>query len=194
MTDTPDRPSAADSLVVRRQPAVRTGTLQGDIERLVISVYDAHRSDLLGFARALARDEDAAEDLVAEGFARLIRECRDGREPADPRGWLYRVVANLAVSRGRRLRTARLFLVRLVERRVEESPEARLTGAEIRPDLLDALAELPRDGRAALVLAANGFSGREIAAAIGKSESNTRTILYRARMRLRDRLEEEVAR
>jgi RNA polymerase sigma-70 factor (ECF subfamily) len=100
------------------------------------------------------------------------------------------VIANLAVSRGRRLRTARLFLSRLVERRVEESPEASVTGSEIRPDLLDALAELPRDGRAALVMAAHGFSGREIAEAIGKSENNTRTILYRARMRLRERLEE----
>jgi DNA-directed RNA polymerase specialized sigma24 family protein len=39
-------------------------------------------------------------------------------------------------------------------------------------------------------MAAHGFSGREIAEAIGKSENNTRTILYRARMRLRERLEE----
>jgi RNA polymerase sigma-70 factor, ECF subfamily len=190
MTDAPDRSPIHDSLVVRRQPAVRATGAIGDLEGLVVRIFDEHRADLLGFARALARDEDAAEDLVAEGFARLIRECHEGREPADPRGWLYRVIANLAVSRGRRLRTARLFLSRLVERRVEDSPEASLTGSEIRPELLDALAELPRDGRAALVMAAHGFSGREISEAIGKSENNTRTILYRARMRLRERLEE----
>jgi RNA polymerase sigma-70 factor, ECF subfamily len=193
MTEAPDRRPSADSLVVRSQPLVRTGASRRDLESFIVGVYDAHRADLLGFARALARDDDAAEDLVAEGFTRLIRECREGREPGDPRGWLYRVIANLAVSRGRRLRTARAFLGRLVDRRAEESPEAHLAGAEIRSDLLAALAALPADGRAALVLAAHGFSGREIAAAIGKSENATRTVLYRARMRLRDRLDEEVA-
>jgi RNA polymerase sigma-70 factor (ECF subfamily) len=194
MTEAPDRPPSAETLVVSRQRPVRLAATSTDIERFVLGLYDSHHADLLGFARALARDAEAGEDLVGDAFVRLIRECREGREPGDARGWLFRVVANLAVSRGRRLRTARRFLGRLVERRVEESPEARLADSEIRPDLLDGLAALPRDGRTALVMAAHGFSGREIAAAIGKSENATRTVLYRARMRLRDRLEEEVDR
>ncbi|HMJ81385.1 MAG TPA: sigma factor-like helix-turn-helix DNA-binding protein, partial [Candidatus Dormibacteraeota bacterium] len=42
--------------------------------------------------------------------------------------------------------------------------------------------------RLALLLAAQGQSGREIAAALGRTESATRTILCRARRRLRDEL------
>lgn len=159
-----------------------------------MAAYEAHHRDLLSFARALARDTDVAEDLVADAFVRLISEVRAGRAPSETRGWLYRVVANLVVSRGRRLRTARHYLSRLLDRRVAESPESTLARSEIRADLLDALAALPTDGRVALVLAARGCSGLEIAEALGKSETATRTILYRARIRLREQLSEGVER
>ena len=41
------------------------------------------------------------------------------------------------------------------------------------------------------MLAAHGFSGREIAAALGRSELATRSLICRARIRLRERLESE---
>ena len=159
-----------------------------------MTAYDAHHRDLLGFARALVREPEAAEDLVADAFLRLIRQVRAGRAPTDTRGWLYRVVANLVISRGRRLQTARRFLSRLVDRRVEESPELGLARMEIRGDLLNALAGLPADGRVAIVMAARGSSGLEIAAALGKSDTATRTVLYRARIRMREQLSEGVER
>jgi RNA polymerase sigma-70 factor (ECF subfamily) len=159
-----------------------------------MSAYDAHHHDLLAFARALVRDPETAEDVVADAFLRLIKEVRAGRSPAETRGWLYRVVANLVVSRGRRLQTAQRYLSRLVDRRVQESPESSLAGSEVRADLLEAVAALPTDGRIALVMASRGSSGQEIAAALGKSETATRTVLYRARIRLREQLSEGVER
>jgi DNA-directed RNA polymerase specialized sigma24 family protein len=51
--------------------------------------------------------------------------------------------------------------------------------------LLAALATVPSDARAALLMAAQGFSGREIAEAIGRSEMATRTMMFRAREKLR---------
>jgi RNA polymerase sigma-70 factor (ECF subfamily) len=195
VTEPLDRPPPSNSLVVRSQPLGRGPTTSvRDLELVVMGVYDAHHRDLLAFARALVRDPEAAEDLVADAFLRLINEVRAGRAPSEPRGWLYRVVANLVVSRGRRLRTAQRFLSRLIDRREQESPEQSLARSEIRGDLLDALATLPRDGRIALVMAARGSSGQEIAAALGKSETATRTALYRARIRLREQLSEGVER
>ena len=194
MTEPLDRPAASESLVVRPQPLGRGGasTTAGDIELVVMSAYDAHNRDLLAFARALVRNPEAAEDLVADAFLRLINEVRAGRAPTETRGWLYRVVANLVVSRGRRLRTAQRFLSRLVDRRVQESPESSLARSEVRSDLLAALAALPTDGRVALVMAARGSTGHEIATALGKSETATRTALYRARIKLREQLSEGV--
>ena len=195
VTDPIDRPAASEALVVQRQPLSRGPlTATRDLEVAVMAAYDMHHRDLLGFARALVRDTDSAEDIVADAFVRLINEVRAGRTPDEVRPWLYRVVANLVVSRGRRLRTAQRFLWRLVERRVEDSPEQSLTGSEIRPDLLAALAALPADARVAIVMASRGSTGHEIAEALGKSETATRTILYRARIRLREQLSEGVER
>ena len=129
---------------------------------------------------------------MAEAFAKLVREVHAGRAPDEPRGWLYRVVANEVRSRGRRLTTARRFLVHMFDRRVAESPEASYVRSEIRDDLLGALQRLRPDARTAVVMAARGISGREIADTIGRSEAATRTLLCRARIRLREELDREV--
>ena len=189
VTDPLDRPPAAESLVVRRQALSRgLAASSRDLELVVMAAFDAHHRDLLAFARALVRDAEAAEDVVADAFLRFIHEVHAGRMPSETRAWLYRVVANLVISRGRRLRTAQRFLSRLVDRRVQESPEQSLAGSEIRRDLLEALAALPIEGRIAIVMASRGSTGQEIATALGKSETATRTILYRARIRLREQL------
>jgi DNA-directed RNA polymerase specialized sigma24 family protein len=80
----------------------------------------------------------------------------------------------------------------MFDRRVAESPEASYVRSEIRDDLLGALQRLRPDARTAVVMAARGISGREIADTIGRSEAATRTLLCRARIRLREELDREV--
>jgi DNA-directed RNA polymerase specialized sigma24 family protein len=59
---------------------------------------------------------------------------------------------------------------------------------ERRSALEAALAELGDDARTALLMAANGFSGLEIAEAIGRTGLATRSMMCRARLQLRERL------
>jgi len=171
------------------RPPERIGRATDATERLVLDAYDANQRDLYRFVRAAVREQETAEDVVAEAFLRLIREVRAGRAPADVRGWLFRVAANLVISGGRRRTVAGRFLHRLVRHETVEPADARALRGERRDALLEALDALPIDHRAALLLAAEGYSGREIAAAIGRSESAVRTLLCRARLRLRERLE-----
>ena len=49
----------------------------------------------------------------------------------------------------------------------------------------DGLARLAPDARVALVMAAHGFSGREIATSLGRTETATRTLMFRAREQMR---------
>ena len=70
-----------------------------------------------------------------------------------------------------------------------QTPESRYLAREGRAALVGILADLDPGARAALLLASEGFSGAEIAAAIGRSEAATRTLLCRTRMRVRSRLE-----
>jgi RNA polymerase sigma factor (sigma-70 family) len=178
-------------LAVARGPVtVRgRGATAADAEAVVLAAYETHARDLHAFARSLVREREAAEDLVAEAYLRLVREVHAGRAPDDVRGWLYRVTANLVLSRGRRISVAQRFLGRLADRRQAESPEARHMRLAIDPALRDAVLALRPDARVAVVMAARGCSGREIAEAIGRSEAATRTLLTRSRQQVRARLE-----
>jgi RNA polymerase sigma-70 factor (ECF subfamily) len=162
-------------------PAPRTA-------ELVAAMYDAHQRELFSFALRTSRDREAAEDLVHESFVRLIVEIEAGREPTNVRAWLYRVIANLAVSRARRAAVAQKQLGELLDRGTEGGPEPIFLENERRSDLDAALAELGADARTALLMAANGFSGMEIAEAIGRSGNATRSMMCRARLQLRERL------
>jgi RNA polymerase sigma-70 factor (ECF subfamily) len=162
-------------------PAVRTA-------ELVATIYDAHQRELFSFALRTSRDREVAEDLVHEAFVRLIQEVEAGREPANIRAWLYRVIANLAVSRARRAAVAQKQLGELLERGTESGPEPIFLEQERRSNLETVLAELGPDARTALLMAANGFNGMEIAEAIGRSGNATRSLMCRARLQLRERL------
>jgi RNA polymerase sigma-70 factor (ECF subfamily) len=167
----------------RLRPAARSDELA------LTAIYEAHRGELFAFLIRMTRDREAAEDLVQETFIRLIKQARSGHTPEAVRPWLYRVAANAAISRMRRGATWMRLLPRLVDRRESGQPEGDFLRSEQERELHTALAGLAPDARAALLLAAEGFNGQEIAASIGRSEAATRTLLCRSRIRLRLALE-----
>jgi RNA polymerase sigma-70 factor (ECF subfamily) len=134
------------------------------------------------------RDPGTAEDLVQEAFLRLMIEIGGNRTPDNIRAWLHRVIANLAVSLGRRATVSQRFAGAVWSHDQPATPESIALDDERRADLASALQALPDRARAALVLAASGYSGTEIAAAIGRTDCATRTLMCRARLELRDRL------
>lgn len=155
---------------------------------MVAAIYGAHQRELFTFALRVCRDREVAEDLVHESYLRLIVEIQGGGAPSNVRAWLYRVTANQAVSRGRRTKVAQKWRDRLSPGQTAQDPESEFLDHERASELDHALAELPVDARTALLMAASGFAGQEIATAIGRTESATRTLLSRARLSLRDRL------
>jgi RNA polymerase sigma-70 factor (ECF subfamily) len=163
----------------------RAGVDEVELTRL----YEAHRAEVFAFLVRMCRDRETAEDLLQETFIRLIREARAGRMPDEVRPWLYRVAANAAISRGRRGAVWTRLAPRLLDRREPAAPESEVLRSERDAELHHALAGLPTDARAALLLAAQGFDGHEIATSIGRSEGATRTLLCRSRAQLRLALE-----
>jgi DNA-directed RNA polymerase specialized sigma24 family protein len=101
---------------------------------------------------------------------------------------LHRVAANLVIDGGRRRTVFGRIAGRLVDRGQAPPPEEALLGWEFRKELHDALGGLSVEARTALLLAAHGFTGREIATALGRTELATRSLMWRARTELRDRL------
>jgi len=129
-------------------------------------------------------------DVVHEAFARLVRETSAGRAPLAVRPWLYRVVHNLVVSELRRpVRFAS-------DERASPAWEAGSTSAEMEaeasslsPELRQALAALSGAARMSILMAAEGYSGREIAATVGRSQLACRALLCRTRHTMRGALE-----
>ena len=156
------------------------------LESVVEAAFDAHAPQLKAFALAAIHDDDAADDLVQETFLRFVRHVRSQEVPDNIPGWLHRVCANLIVSRGRRLGVAGRKKSLLVDRTVGVSPEDHVVRMDESAHLRDALGELPTDARAALLMAAAGFSPAEIGEAIGRSTNATSTYICRARVRLRE--------
>lgn len=157
---------------------------------VVADAYRRHYAELIRFVTSRTRDPELAADITQEAFLRLVREQASGRLPDQIMPWLCQVAMNLVVSRGRRVKVADRWEPWLRPSEIaEDSPEGAVIGAERDTIVRDAVAGLPGPQRAALVLAADGFGGREIAQAIGRSEGATRTLMCRARSRLRLELE-----
>lgn len=160
-----------------------------DQDEALETIFRASASRLRGRFILLTRDPVLADDLVSEAFLRLATEIRAGRLPDDPSAWLYRVGANLAVSRARRASVAMRAMPALVRREVAPSPEDEVVGRERDRVLHEVLGSLSADDRRVVVLAAQGYRSEEIGELTGRSSQATRTRLCRARGRLRARLE-----
>jgi RNA polymerase sigma-70 factor, ECF subfamily len=158
-------------------------------EFTLTALYETHRAELFAFLIRMTRDRETAEDLLQEAFIQLIREARAGRMPDQVRPWLYRVASNAAISRSRHGAVWNRLMPRLVDRREPAMPEPEALRAEQDSALHTALRALAPDARAALLLAAQGFDGHEIAESIGRTEGATRTLLCRSRVQLRQLLE-----
>jgi RNA polymerase sigma-70 factor (ECF subfamily) len=189
-----------DPFVEAIEDVDRTPVLRGNAsaEALVVDAWETHSSEIHGFIARAVRDNEAAEDLLQETFLRLLTEARAGRAPEQLRAWLYRVASNLVISRGRRRSTVMRWLSQHgpaeVRSGIAASPEAGVIEAERFRQMEWALNLLSADARVALLLSTSGFSGAEIAAAIGRSDGATRTLMTRARIAVRRQLAAEDAR
>jgi RNA polymerase sigma factor (sigma-70 family) len=159
------------------------------VDQSIEAAYTAHAAGLSRRLAVMTRDPAAAEDLTHEAFVRLATEMHAGRAPDNVPAWLHRVGSNLVASRGRHASVADRHLASLPRPDVAPSPEAASISAEEARLVRSALGTLARSDRHALVLAAQGYAGPEIALRIGRTEGATRTLLCRARTKMRVQLQ-----
>ena len=160
--------------------------MQGTAGRFVEAAFIEHQAALQRRLTLICRDAEAAQDLAQEAFLRLAGEAEAGRIPNDPGAWLHRVGRNLAMSRGRHLQVVDRRNGELPHPGVEAGPEAATIEREAASAAVRALGDLSAPEQRALVLAAHGCGGSEIAASIGRTPGATRTLLCRARGRVRE--------
>jgi RNA polymerase sigma-70 factor (ECF subfamily) len=155
------------------------------------TLVETYSALLFRLAHSVLRCRSEAEDVVQDAFVRVVEHRRTLPAVRDMRVWLIRITWNLAIDRRRRIRPEQMdenFAESLVARSVpadQALDEARRMKAVLRE-----LERLPKAERHVLLLSSLEELGTaEMAKVLGRSESAVRALLFRARTRLRERLE-----
>jgi RNA polymerase sigma-70 factor (ECF subfamily) len=156
------------------------------------ALVETYSSLLFRVAHSVLRSRAEAEDVVQDVFVRVLEHRRSLAAVRDMRVWLVRVAWNLAIDRRRRLRPEQFdegFAESLVARNL--AADEALKEAQRLRSVLRELERLPKAERNVLLLSVVEELGTaEMAEVLGRSESAIRALLFRARTRLRERLEE----
>ncbi|MDX1934362.1 MAG: sigma-70 family RNA polymerase sigma factor [Capsulimonadales bacterium] len=164
---------------------------QGDA-RALETLFDRYVDRALGLAVRLTETREDAEEVTQEAFLRVFRQARQFRGDAPTFGpWLFAIVRNLAADKRRQLRLPTLSLssLELSSAPADRSAEEEWQRHAERSALLNALDTLPEEWKVVLTLCdLEEVTHAEAAAALGKSVAATKSLLYRARRALRDRL------
>jgi RNA polymerase sigma-70 factor (ECF subfamily) len=163
-----------------------------------------YRRPLVSFMYRMARNSAAAEDLAQEVFLRVYRSRESYEASAKFTTWLYRIATNLAVNHARDTRHERPEVsVSLDETNDDSStttlqlPDGALTAeqAMVQRERLQAIRSkveaLPEQQRLAVIMHKyQQMDYKQIAEVLKKSESATKSLLFRAYETLRDQLKE----
>jgi RNA polymerase sigma-70 factor, ECF subfamily len=114
-------------------------------------------------ARRLAGSREEAEDLVQETYARAFRAWRSFEPGTNLRAWLFRILTNLNIDRGRKIQRSPdmqpleendYFLYNRLEEFAGDSniDERHVVERLSQNDAVSALAELPHDFRDVVLL------------------------------------------
>jgi RNA polymerase sigma-70 factor, ECF subfamily len=148
------------------------------------------------------KDETAAEDAVQEGYLRFFRHRASFRGESDIGTWLTRIVINQALMHRRRIRptmsieagepTAEILLHPALV--TSEDPEKLAARRELRTLIEAAIAELPEAFRVVFVLReVEALSSEKVAQLLQIPAETVRTRLHRAKHKLRQSLDQEIA-
>jgi RNA polymerase sigma-70 factor, ECF subfamily len=140
-----------------------------------------------------------AEDLAQEAFLQLFRKIATFRGESAFSTWLHRLSVNVVLMRLRKKTLSETSLDETTDpdeesggpRRDIGGPDLRLSGSVDRVNLERAVEQLPPGYRSVFVLHdVQGYEHNEIATIMNCSIGNSKSQLHKARMRLRELLQE----
>jgi RNA polymerase sigma-70 factor (ECF subfamily) len=155
-------------------------------------IVEDHSARVYRLAYRLTGNAHDAEDLTQEVFVRVFRSLHTF-QPGTFEGWLHRITTNLFLDTARRKSRIRFdALPEDADNRLPSSaltPDVAFANQMFDADIESALAALPPDFRAAVVLCdVEGLSYEEIADVLGVKMGTVRSRIHRGRALLRKAL------
>jgi RNA polymerase sigma-70 factor (ECF subfamily) len=204
---TPQPSSAFSPAVVGGEPSDAEIMLRAKVGDSSAFDYlvQKYRRPMISFMYRMVRNAAAAEDLAQEVFLRVYRSRASYEASAKFTTWLYRIATNLAVNHARDTRHERPEVQVSLDEPNDESgatlelPDGNLTAEQVmvRRERMLAIRSkveaLPEQQRLAVVMHKyQQMDYKQIAEVLKKSESATKSLLFRAYETLREQLKEFV--
>lgn len=157
------------------------------------ALVDRHKHRLVNYLTGLMRDRDRSEELAQDVFLKLYQHRARYQERGQFLPYLYRIATNLARSEARKRRRRELLSFAFENgnghREPAPSPQTELLRHELSERVGGAIEALPLKYRSAVILReVEGWSYRDIAAALECREGTVKSRVHRGREQLRQLL------
>jgi RNA polymerase sigma-70 factor, ECF subfamily len=189
---------------------------RGD-EAAFMALVDAYGPMLLRVARLYVPTASVAEEVVQETWIGVLKGIDRFEGRSSLKTWIFRILANIAKTRGERERRSIPFSSAAAAAGGEpsvdpdrflpagdenarrwalgptpwETPEESLLSGETRDVILGAIDKLPPAQREVITLRdVEGWSSEDVRNALEVSETNQRVLLHRARSKVRGAIEQ----
>lgn len=170
-----------DALLIERY-------LQGDVAAFD-ELMRAHEDRVFAVCLRMLRDREAALDATQETFIAVFRKADRFAGRSAFSTWLYRVAVNTCYDQVRRRRRHAAVPLPDSNDPIDVSADDGFTSAELRSDIEAALAALPDEFRAAVVLAdVEGLSLQTVADILEVPVGTVKSRVFRGRRLLAESL------
>lgn len=158
------------------------------------ALYEKHAPGLLGLCMRYCGNRADAEDVLHDGFIKIIRNIGSFRDrgPGSFEGWMKRIIVNTALnflrdtSRAKTLFDASAQFDRIVIPDEDDNPFEEMAGKIDPETVMEMICELPKGYRTVFNLYVfESFSHKEIAQTLNCNENTSKSQLSKARQWLR---------
>ena len=162
----------------------------GGDENALEAIYHRFKAALFNLACRYTGNAAAAEDVLQEVFLKAFTHLSEVNNVATFPGWLFRITVNASLSYLRSRKVERRSSVPLSDvEGVLAASSKEETGSRLRKPLEEAIQTLPQRLKSVFLMHdVQGFKHEEIAGILGCTVGTSKSHLFKARMRLRDRL------
>ncbi|MFM7638844.1 MAG: RNA polymerase sigma factor [Bacteroidota bacterium] len=156
------------------------------------ALYEKYGAKMFGFCLRYSNGRTDAQDLLQDGFIKVFDSIATLKDPSQLEGWMSRVFINLALSKFRKTSRGPL-MVEAVDVSDESTEEVIVESEPLEIEIvLQCLMLLPENYRMVLNLyAIDKLSHKEIAESLGTTISNSKSLLHRARVLLKELVEQQ---
>ncbi len=156
-----------------------------------LQLYELYYKAMFNTAYRIVNDIDDAEDVMQEAFVKAFGKINTYKEQAKLGAWLKRIVVNEAMQWIRKNKKYVAYGLEVLDTKVYEEKDEELPKADVH-SLLKALSELKDNYRIIISLYfIEGYDFEEICEVMNISYANARTMLSRAKQKLKQKLIKE---